>query len=183
MPFNLENGVLSAIWKGEYLTANWRSQGAGDFNPSERPIQLAQDVAFLRPKDSGLKWPLKPVMTKENPVNPDPLYPKNLGYAFRGYALGKNGNPTLRYLCGEVAIEDRFEVESEKVLKRRFDFDAKKPGVLHFRALTGQIVSESGGVFKTADLRLTLGSGVEDGFAIYWCRWRAGVAHENSTRA
>ena len=159
--FNLENGVLSAIWKGEYLTANWRSQGAGDFNPSERPIQLAQDVAFLRPKDSGLKWPLKPVMTKENPVNPDPLYPKNLGYAFRGYALGKNGNPTLRYLCGEVAIEDRFEVESEKILKRRFDFDAKKPGVLHFRALTGQIVSESGGVFKTADLRLTLGSEVE----------------------
>ena len=89
--FNLENGSLSAIWKGEYLTANWRSQGAGDFNPSERPIQLAQDVAFLRPKDSGLKWPLKPVMTKENPVNPDPLYPKNLGYAFRGYALGKMG--------------------------------------------------------------------------------------------
>ena len=52
-------------------------------------------------------------------------------------------------------------MKSEKILKRSFDFDAKKPGVLHFRALTGQIESESGGVFKTADLRLILGSGVE----------------------
>jgi len=159
--FNLENGALSAIWKGEYLTANWRSQGAGDFNPSERSIQLAQDVAFLQLKDSGLTWPLKPVMTKENPVNPNPLYPKNLGYAFRGYALGKDGNPTLRYLCGEIAIEDRFEVKSEKVLNRRFSFDAKQAGVLHFRALTGKIINESDGVFKTTDLRLTLGSEVK----------------------
>ncbi len=156
--FNLENGALSAIWKGGYVSANWRSQGAGDFNPSERSIPLAQDVAFLLPKDSGGKWPLKPVMTKENPENPNPLYPKNLGYAFRGYALGKDGNPTLRYRCGEIGIEDRFEAKSEKVLSRTFNFDARQAGLLHFRALTGKITKESDGVFKTADLRLSLGA-------------------------
>jgi hypothetical protein len=52
-------------------------------------------------------------------------------------------------------------VKSEKVLSRRFKFDAKQEDVLHFRALTGQIVGESDRVFKAADLRLTLGSGVE----------------------
>ncbi|MEN8864550.1 MAG: c-type cytochrome, partial [Akkermansiaceae bacterium] len=156
--FNLENGALSAIWKGEYVSANWRSQGAGDFNPSERSIQLAQDVAFLQAKDSSGKWPLKPVMTKENPVNPDPLYPKNRGYAFRGYSLSKDGNPTLRYRCGEIEIEDRFEVKSEKVLTRSFGFDTQQAGDLHFRALTGKIFRVSDGVFKTADLSLSLGS-------------------------
>lgn len=156
--FNLENGALSAIWKGGYVSANWRSQGAGDFNPSERSIQLAQDVAFLQAKDSKDKWPLMPVMTKENPVNPDPLYPKNLGYAFKGYALGKDGNPTLRYLCGEIAIEDRFEAKSEKVLSRKFSFDTRQAGVLHFRALTGKITKEADGVYRTADLRLLLGN-------------------------
>jgi len=156
--FNLENGALSAIWKGGYVSANWRSQGAGDFNPSERSIQLAQDVAFLQAKDSEDKWPLMPVMTKENPVNPDPLYPKNLGYAFKGYALGKDGNPTLRYFCGEIAIEDRFEAKSEKVLSRKFTFYASQAGVLHFRVLTGKITKEADGVYKTEDLRLLLGN-------------------------
>lgn len=155
--FNAEYGTLSAIWKGEYVNANWRSQGAGNFDPAERAIQLAQDVSFLNKKDVEESWPLRPVMTKENPVNPDPLYPKNLGYAFKGYVFDEKGNPTLSYRCGEVKIADRSEVRGDKVLRRSFEFETEKGTEIYFRALTGEVKKESEEVFSTADLQLRIG--------------------------
>jgi len=155
--FNAENGALAGVWKGGFVTANWRSQGAGDFNPAERAVELAQDVAFLQLNDESEKWPLRPVMTKEEPVNPDPLYPKNRGYAFKGYSLDEKGNPTLKYRCGEIAIEDRTEVSGEKGLRREFKFTSKEEGLLYFRALTGPVTKESGSTFATPSLKVKTG--------------------------
>lgn len=154
--FNAKNGALSAIWSGEYVTANWRSQGAGDFNPAERAIPLAQDVAFLQLKDEKEKWPLRPVTTKENPVIPDPLYPKNHGYAFKGYSFDETGNPTFEYRCGEIEIKDRSEAKEGKVLRRTFSFTAKESGTIYFRALSGKVTKESDMTFVTPDLKLKI---------------------------
>ena len=50
---------------------------------------------------------LRPQMTKENPVNPDPLYPRNRGYRFEGYQLDADGVPTFLYRTGAVSVADR----------------------------------------------------------------------------
>ena len=86
---------------------NWSGQGAGGFNPASTSIQLAQDVSFLAEFDVDAPWPLRPVMTEENPVDPDPLYPRNHGYAFEGYYFDDAFIPTFMYRTGDVTIEDR----------------------------------------------------------------------------
>lgn len=155
--FNAQNGALSAIWKGQYVTANWRSQGAGDFNPAERSLQLAQDVAFLKLKDDNEKWPLRPAGTKENPVNPDPLYPRNRGYQFKGYSLDDDDIPTFSYQCHDVAIDDR-SVSKEDSLERTFKFTTKEKTTIYFRALSGKITKVSDTVYQIDKLQLTLPS-------------------------
>ena len=56
--FNAQNGALTALWRGDFVNVGWRGQGSGNFNPATRPIQLAQDVAFL--KELPESWPLRP---------------------------------------------------------------------------------------------------------------------------
>ncbi|MEN8795379.1 MAG: cytochrome c [Akkermansiaceae bacterium] len=152
--FNAQNGSLTAIWKGKFITANWRSQGAGDFTPAERPITLPQDLAFLRKSDLKQTWPLAPVTTKEAPENPDPLYPKNHGFTFKGYIFDQYGNPTFKYQCGDLMIEDHSVVLNEKLLRRTFTISSHKEDTLIFRALTGAITDQGGGAYATENLTL-----------------------------
>ncbi len=98
-------------------------------------------------------------MTKEVRENPDPLYPKNLGYQFKGYELDDASVPTFLYRTGDVTVEDRsIPVIGDKTprLERTLTFDAPKAGTVWFRALTGVIESESKAVFKRPDLTLTV---------------------------
>lgn len=159
--FNAQNGALSAIWSGDFLRVNWQGQGAGDFNSVGTPLQLAQDVAFLQSSEPPDPWPLRPITTKEQPVNPDPLYPHNHGYQFGGYSLDeKNASvPTFDYRCGPVLIHDRSlasEGNGTKVLKREFHFVSPAAETIWFRALAGNIEAESKTVFKIPGLRLTI---------------------------
>ncbi|MEI7927636.1 MAG: hypothetical protein WCH40_03730, partial [Verrucomicrobiales bacterium] len=160
--FNTQNGSLTALWKGEFVNVNWKSQGAGDFNPIGRTVNLAQDVAFLQTTDEKAPWPLMPVTSKAQPVNPDPLYPRNHGYAFVGYALDDASIPTLSYRCGDIAIEDKSApstANGKNVLRRTVKFSSSAPKTLYFRALTGKIESESALAFKTPELRIALSQG------------------------
>ena len=96
-------------------------------------------------------------MTKENPVNPDPLYPKNLGYKFRGYSLDDQGIPTFSYEFGKLAIEDFSRPRSlseDHLLRRTLRITSPARDRLLFRALTGEVERELEGVFATPDLRL-----------------------------
>jgi mono/diheme cytochrome c family protein len=158
--FNAQNGVLSAIWPGDYVRVGWQGQGAGDFNPLGRHLQLAQDVSFLRGAEPPDPWPAHPVITKERPVNPDPLYPRQHGYAFLGYSLDPStGVPSFQYRCGEVRIDDSTWGDG-KSLRRSFSFTSPAAETLWFRALTGKIEAESETVFKTADLKVTHPPGI-----------------------
>lgn len=160
--FNANNGALTGIWQGEFVTANWRSQGAGDFSPIGRPVILAQDVAFLQMTDDQEKWPLQPVTTKQEPVNPDPLYPRNHGYAFAGYYFDDANIPTFMYRCGEIAIEDKTipnTINGASILRRTFSFSTLAKSTVYFRALTGKIQSDSATDFKTNDLQFKIASG------------------------
>jgi mono/diheme cytochrome c family protein len=157
--FNAETGTLSAIWQDEFVSVNWSGQGAGDFNPVGPAITLAQDVSFARLAASDTPWPRMPVMTKEAPVNPDPLYPKNLGYQFRGYELDDKFVPTFLYRFGEIAIQDRSVAtgtDEQPALSRSLQLDSPVTQTVWFRALTGDIVQESERVFRSGKLRLTI---------------------------
>lgn len=155
--FNAHHGALSALWTGKFVTVGWRGQGSGNFNPAAPAIQLAEDVAFLT--DLPETWPLKPVRTKEHPVNPDPTYPSRHGYAFKGYSIGENGMPTLRYHCSEVAIEDVLVPGSGNGrLKRTLTFTTGKSKTLYFRVLSGRIEQVSAKSFSIPKLLLGLGT-------------------------
>ena len=157
--FNAETGTLSAVWRGDFISVNWNGQGSGDFNPASQPIALAQDVSFAPLADENTPWPLKPVMTKEAKTNPNPLYPKNVGYQFRGYFLGESSIPTFQYRSGTIEIEDRSVAvgsDEQRQLKRVLQFDSPTPQTVWFRGLTGDISQESERVFRSGRLRLTI---------------------------
>ncbi|MES2982285.1 MAG: c-type cytochrome [Verrucomicrobiota bacterium] len=154
--FNAHNGALSAFWSGKYVKVGWRGQGSGNFSPAGPVIQLAEDVAFLT--ELPETWPLKPVRTKESPVNPDPTYPSQHAYSFKGYSIGEQGVPTLRYRCGEISIEDTSSAASKNnTLNRTLTFTSAKATTLYFRALSGTIESVSENSFKIPKLQLNLG--------------------------
>lgn len=157
--FNAQNGALSAIWTGGFVNVGWQGQGSGNFNPIGRPVALAQDVAFLNVDEVKAPWPLRPQTSSEEPVNPDPLYPGNHGYAFLGYSLDDLSIPTFRYRSGEVLIHDKSVALSgaqDGVLRRSFRFSAPAGDKLWLRVLTGAIETESETEYKTAGLKLTI---------------------------
>ena len=157
--FNAETGTLSALWLGDFIGVNWNGQGSGDFHPASEPVTLAQDVSLVSLADENTPWPLMPVMTKEARVNPNPLYPKNLGYQFRGYFLGESSIPTFQYHCGTIEIEDRSVAtgtEKQRGLSRVLQFHSPLPQTVWFRVLTGDIQSSSERLFQTGALRLTI---------------------------
>ena len=157
--FNAETGTLSAIWIGDFVNVNWSGQGSGDFNPASDPIAFPQDVSFAALKDEKATWPLLPVMTKEAPTNPDPLYPKNVGYQFRGYFLDEAFIPTFQYRSGPIRIDDRSQAiskDNKLVLRRVMQLESESPQIIWFRAWRGPIERESDHVFRNERIRITL---------------------------
>jgi mono/diheme cytochrome c family protein len=157
--FNAETGTLSALWRGGFVSANWSGQGSGDFQPAAEPVLLAQDVSLLKRDSPADPWPLLPVMTKENRANPNPLYPKNLGYQFLGYRVDHDGVPTFRYRLGDIEVSDRSVpggAERGAQLERHLQLKSGEPQTVWFRALTGEISQPAEGVYESGRLRLTV---------------------------
>lgn len=159
--FNAETGTLSAIWLGDFIHVNWSGQGSGDFNPASDPVTLAQDVSFAQLADAKAAWPAMPMMTKEAKTNPNPLYPKNVGYQFRGYFLDDQFVPSFLYRSGNVEIQDRSDAVKTNdtvQLRRTIQLNSPEKQSLWFRVLTGKIErdSESKHIFRTDRLSLTV---------------------------
>lgn len=160
--FNANNGTLSGLWNGKFIHVRWDGQGAGDFRPAERSIQLAQDVAFSQLDGPDAPWPLRPVIGKEDKTNPDPQYPRNRGYRFRGYSLDELEIPTFRYSMGAVQIQDRCVADSSAsrmLLQRDLQFTASQAETVWFRALEGEFETVSAREFKLGKLVLRIPGG------------------------
>ncbi len=157
--FNAETGALAALWRGDFVSVSWGGQGAGNFNPRGRAVRLSQDFPLLKLEDDMSPWPKRPVMNKENLVNPNPLYPKNLGYRFLGYEFDNSWVPTFLYQAGDLEVRDRSNVVTSfenPILRRQLIFTAKAPLNLHFRVLTGKIVQVDDKTFRNDDLQVRL---------------------------
>jgi hypothetical protein len=127
-------------------------------------VRLAQDVAIVALPTPDAPWPLREARAKENPVNPDPLYPRKVGYRFRGYSLGADSIPTLSYSSGDVAIDERSvatDVAGREVLRRTLRFDAPRPTTLHLRVLSGEYEGRGATTFATQRLAVTLPDGAD----------------------
>jgi len=160
--FDANNGSLAGLWTGNFVTVHWESQGAGDFNPADRPVELARDLAFYPLANEREPWPLRPLTTDEEPINPDPAYPRNRGYRFRGYTLGENLVPTLLYDLGDVAIEDTSAADlagEHPVLRRTLRLHAPVAQTLWFRVLTGRLEEVGPNAYQSGRLRVTLPDG------------------------
>ena len=161
--FNAETGALSGLWRGEFINVNRGGQGSGGFNPAVRAVALAQDVAFCELTDEKAAWPLRPVTTKDVKVNPDPLYPKNHGYQFKGYSLDDAAIPTFMYqIAGDISVEDRSAPAGSSgapptqkpTLTRTLKFSSPQARTVWFRVLAGNVEEVSKQQFKTSDLRV-----------------------------
>ena len=98
-------------------------------------------------------------MTKDNRVNPDPLYPKNLGYQFQGYRLDREGVPTFRYRLHDIAVTDRTVPagdEPRNLLARRLQWESPTAQTVWFRVLTGEIRQTAEGEYESGRLRLSV---------------------------
>ncbi len=160
--FNAEYGSLVAVWQGDFVTANWRGQAAGDFNAAGREIILAKDVSLARLENDAARWPLRPIIPKDEPLNPDPLYPKNRGYAFRGYFFDDADIPTFLYAVGNVEVQDKtvaVDRAGRQALRRTLTFDSPAPTTLYFRAAAGRIEAVSERGFRLGQLRVSMDSG------------------------
>jgi hypothetical protein len=162
--FNAETGALSALWHGEFISVARSGQGSGSFTPRARPATIAQDVSFCVLPDDKAPWPLRPVMTKEAPVNPDPLYPWNHGYQFGGYQLDDASIPTFMYrIAGNISVEDRSAPvapapgapSDRPALTRTLKFTSPQARTVWFRALTGRVEAAGEQRYKAEWLVLT----------------------------
>jgi mono/diheme cytochrome c family protein len=161
--FNAETGTLSAIWRGDFVRVNWSGQGSGDFNPASEPLLLAQDVSWAQLADDQAPWPRMPVMSKEQRLNPDPLYPKNHGYQFRGYFLDQDFIPTFQYRMRNIDIEDRsvatsvgVQLDKYPLLSRTLQMHSPHQQTIWFRVLTGEISQQSKRHFGNGKLRVAI---------------------------
>ena len=100
---------------------------------------------------------------QSHPVNPDPLYPRNRGYQFKGYRLDKNGVPTFIYGTGEVEVEDTSVAGVAEAIRdglvRKIQFTAPKPETVYFRVLTGKLQQRSGTEFTSDAVKLQVPEG------------------------
>lgn len=157
--FDANNGTLAGLWRGDFLTVRWDGQGAGGFRPAGPAVELARDLSLFRLADESDPWPLAPVTSKEQPVNPDPRYPRNHGYRFRGYVLDGDQVPTFRYEIGGIAIEDRSvgRLEGDRaVLRRVLRVTSETAETLWFRALAGDVKALADGRHRLGRLLLTV---------------------------
>jgi len=158
--FDAGCGSLTAIWRGDFVSVRWDGQGAGDFRPLAKVIELPRDVAFARLDAASTPWPRRPVLEGTNPVNPDPRYPRQHGYTFRGYQLDAASIPTLLYACGATEIEDRTEVaerSGRQVLRRVLRLTSvAEDGPLYMRLLTGDFEARADRQFVTSELLVSL---------------------------
>ena len=93
--YDLDNGALVQLWRGQFLDATpmWHDRGDG----SSRPLGMTQRFG-------------KPALALARLSAPDAAWPTDTsmsGYRPKGYAFDQNDRPTFRYLLGGATVEDQ----------------------------------------------------------------------------
>lgn len=104
--YDLDNGALAQIWKGDFLNTApmWDNRGDGSSRP-EGAVVMFDDVSTIVAKSE--MFDLKPSITE--PV---------AQYKPKGYDLDDKGLPTFRYQRMGMDVEDHLETTDGKILTR-----------------------------------------------------------------
>jgi hypothetical protein len=131
LAFDAGEMALRQLWKGEFANVD-----PGHFRPrGTDSISFPPGIPFHRLKSLDDNWPYK---GKANHA-----FPQDQGYQFRGYHLDATRRPTLRYLYGDIAVEDFFQdvrsPDGKAYFKRTLQFETPKAALpFYFRAAAGK---------------------------------------------
>lgn len=140
LAFDANDMRLAMIWHGAFIDASrhWEGRGAGFEKPlGDNVINFPTGPPFAVLETAEKPWP------KESA--------KELGYQFRGYRLAEKRQPIFLYRFGDVQIEDYPAPVGDEdvfVFKRKIELSSSSaPTNLKFRAATGSIENDGGGVY------------------------------------
>jgi hypothetical protein len=96
--YDMDNGMIVQLWRGEFLDATpmWHSRGDG----SSRPVGMVQRFG-------------KPMLAIETLTSPDAAWSADTtgsGYRPKGYVMDDSDRPTFRYLIYNSMVNDQTRV-------------------------------------------------------------------------
>lgn len=107
--YDLDNGSVPQIWKGDFLDVSpmWDDRGDGSSRPRGAVLALSDASAIVPESDI---WNVK--ASGDAPAE---------GFHPMGYDLDEKGLPTFRYSLNGMEVEDRLRVMDGKYLHRTLD--------------------------------------------------------------
>ena len=115
--YDLSNGAIAQIWKGDFLDASpmWDNRGDGSSRPRGAVLALTDAQIFVSSDSKGT--------FSEAPI-------ENSNYRALGYDLNTDNLPTFRYKIYGSDVEDQIRITDGKYLTRTLNVknaDANKP--------------------------------------------------------
>lgn len=128
--YDLSNGAIAQIWKGDFLDTSpmWDNRGDGSSHPRGAVLALTDSPLFVATDSKGT--------VSENPA-------ENANYRALGYDLDVNNLPTFRYQMLGSEVEDQIRITDGKYLKRVLtvkNIDANKQAM--FRVAVGSSITK-----------------------------------------
>ncbi|MDH5603684.1 MAG: DUF1080 domain-containing protein, partial [Cyclobacteriaceae bacterium] len=136
--YNLENGALIRIWKGDFLDTSpmWDSRGNGRSIPRGPVLDF-----YNQPDVSGLK----------ELSAPWPGDYKELEYRSLGYDVKGDGFPVFRYLLEGAEVTDELNVTEGKYISRKIQLKEDKKSCYIRLAVADQITDRGQGIYLIGD--------------------------------
>lgn len=127
--YDLDNGAVPQIWKGDFLDVSpmWDDRGDGSSRPRGAVLHLSDASAIVPQSDL---WNVQP--SGDAPAN---------GFRPLGYDLDEKGLPTFRYTLQGMEVEDRLRVMEGKYLNRTLDCRNVPAGYV-FRIALGATIEQ-----------------------------------------
>ena len=124
--YDLDNGNVPLVWRGDYLDATpmWNNRGDGNAVPRGSVLHL------------GLAPPLQRLDTPDSPWA-DSLEAA-LAVQHQGYVLDGDGHPTITYTAFGATVHDQLRpVEKGKGFHRQLRIDGSLPANAYYRVAAG----------------------------------------------
>jgi len=117
--YDLDNGAVAQLWKGEFLYTSpmWDDRGDGSSRPRGAVLAF-DDVQTVVEKSK-----LFDLTTSQN--DPEPSFRPH------GYDLDESGRPTFRYTLAGMEAEDQLRTSDGKKLNRTLTFSKIPAGNTH----------------------------------------------------
>lgn len=128
--YDLSNGAIAQIWKGDFLDTSpmWDNRGDGSSRPRGAVLALTDSPLFVATDSKGT--------ISETPA-------ENANYRALGYDLDVNNLPTFRYQMLGSEVEDQIRITDGKYLTRALsvkNIDANKQAM--FRVAVGSSITK-----------------------------------------